>query len=238
MHEPFAQWAVEDDFVSGLRPDLAAAGVELVDNVGAHEDMKLRMLNGTHSALAYAGYLAGHETIADTVADPVFAGFARALWGEIMPTVTPPAGVNLADYADALSDRYANPNIRHKTWQIAMDGSQKLPQRLLGTLSDTFAAGRDAPMLCLAVALWMRYVGGVDENGTPIDVKDPLAGELRKLSDAAKGPEQVVAALLGMRAIFPQDLAVQLQRPVTQAAVGLWNAGARGIVAAALQADT
>ena len=129
MHEPFAQWAVEDDFVGGARPDLDAAGVEMVSDVTAHEHMKLRMLNGTHSALAYIGYLAGHETIADTMADPVFAGYARALWAEIMPAVTAPEGVSLPDYADALFDRYANPAIRHRTWQIAMDGSQKLPQR-------------------------------------------------------------------------------------------------------------
>ncbi|MGJ8586280.1 MAG: mannitol dehydrogenase family protein [Marinosulfonomonas sp.] len=235
MHEPFAQWAVEDDFVGGLRPNFAAAGVELVANVGAHEDMKLRMLNGTHSALAYAGYLAGHETITDTVSDPVFAAFARALWAEIIPTVTPPAKVSLDQYADALFDRYANPNIRHKTWQIAMDGSQKLPQRLLGTLADTFAAGRSAPTLCLAVAAWMRYVGGVDETGAPIDVQDPLAADLRKLSDAAQTPEQVVAALLDMREIFPQTIAEKLQEPVTQAAVGLWADGARATISKTLR---
>ena len=81
------------------------------------------MLNGTHSSLAYLGYLAGHETIADTVADPAFAGFVRHLWrAEIIPTLAPPPGEDLAAYADALFARYANPAIRHRTWQIAMDG--------------------------------------------------------------------------------------------------------------------
>jgi fructuronate reductase len=232
MHEPFAQWAVEDNFVAGQRPDLAAAGVELVRDVSAHEHMKLRMLNGTHSALAYTGYLAGHETIAETVADPIFDAYARALWAEIMPTVTPPPRVDLADYAEALLARYANPTIRHRTWQIAMDGSQKLPQRLLGTLEDTLAAGRAAPMLCLAVAAWMRYVGGTDENGAPIEVKDPLAARLRQLSEAAQTPEDLVASLLSVREIFPAALAAKLLDPVTEAAKELWGTGVREALAA------
>ena len=172
MHEPFAQWAVEDDFVNGARPDLAAAGVELVADVSAHEAMKLRMLNGTHSALAYTGYLAGHETVADTVGDPVFAAYVRRLWAEIIPAVTAPEGVALDAYAEALFARYSNPSIRHRTWQIAMDGSQKLPQRLLGTLRINMDEGRASPCLMLAVAAWMRYVTGIDEQGAPIDVRD------------------------------------------------------------------
>lgn len=86
MHEPFRQWVVEDHFVDGARPDLGAVGVELVEDVTPFEHMKLRCLNGTHSSLAYLGYLAGHETIAQTVADPVFARFCKMLWDtEITP---------------------------------------------------------------------------------------------------------------------------------------------------------
>jgi len=226
MHEPFAQWAVEDDFVGGARPDLAAAGVEMVADVTAHEHMKLRMLNGTHSSLAYTGYLAGHETIADTMADPVFAAYARQLWSEIMPAVTAPEGVDLSEYAEALLARYANPAIRHRTWQIAMDGSQKLPQRILGTLRETFDAGRTAPGLCLAVAAWMRYVAGTDETGQPIDVRDPLAERFHALAAEASGPAETVAALLGVREVFPEDLAARLKAPVTDAAERLWSIGA------------
>lgn len=227
MHEPFAQWVIEDDFVDNARPDFAAAGVEMVNDVTAHEHMKLRMLNGTHSALAYTGYLAGHETIAQTVADPVFARYVRLLWSEIIPAVKAPEGVSLTDYADALFERYANPAIRHRTWQIAMDGSQKLPQRLLGSLEANLAAGRMSPGLCLAVAAWMRYVGGVDEQGSPIDVKDPLAERLRSASDAADSFEGKVAALLAIREVFPAALAERLKQPVTEAAALLWNKGAR-----------
>jgi len=158
MHEPFSQWAVEDDFVGGDRPDLEAAGVEMVKDVSPHENMKLRMLNGTHSALAYTGYLAGHETIAKTVADPLFATYVHQLWAEIEPAVIAPKGVQLADYRKALFDRYTNPAIQHRTWQIAMDGSQKLPQRILGTLSDNIEAGRVSRGLYIACARYFQPI--------------------------------------------------------------------------------
>nr|WP_241427571.1 mannitol dehydrogenase family protein [Fertoeibacter niger] len=225
MHEPFRQWVVEDSFVGGLRPDLGAVGVQLVADVTAYEHMKLRMLNGTHSALAYLGYLAGHQTISDTVADPVFARFVKGLWAdEIIPALVPPPGENLAAYAQALFERYANPAIRHRTWQIAMDGSQKLPQRILGTLAENIAAGRPSPGLMLAVAGWMRYVGGVDDAGAAIEVKDPLAQMLKTAAD------QGVAALLSLRQVFPETLAQALEPGVTAAHARLVALGARAAV--------
>jgi fructuronate reductase len=229
QHEPFRQWVIEDSFVDAARPDLAAVGVEFVRDITPHEHMKLRMLNGTHSALAYLGFLAGHDTIADAVADPVFAAFLRRLWTrEIIPAVTAPPGVNLPAYADRLFDRFANPGIRHRTWQIAMDGSQKLPQRILGTLADSVAAGRDSPGLILAVAAWMRYVGGMDERGQPIDVRDPLAARLRAAH--ADTPEATVAALLSLREVFPQPLAQSLGPAITTAYKGLLLKGAHRAV--------
>lgn len=228
IHEPFRQWVVEDNFVDGIRPDLGAVGVQLVQDVAPFELMKLRMLNGTHSSLAYLGYLAGHETISDTTADPVFADFAAKLWlSEIIPTLAPPEGADLNAYADALLTRYRNPAIRHLTWQIAMDGSQKMPQRILGTLAD---ANGPCPGLTLAVAGWMRYVGGVDENGQPIDVRDPFAAELRALSDSADTPADKVAALLGLRAVFSAEIAAQIAGPVTAAYTDLVANGARAAV--------
>ncbi|OIQ32924.1 MAG: mannitol dehydrogenase [Alphaproteobacteria bacterium MedPE-SWcel] len=230
LHEPFSQWAIEDDFVGGLRPDFAAAGAEMVADVTAHEHMKLRMLNGVHSALAYTGYLAGHETIAATVADPVFAAYAKRLWADITPAVAAPEGVSLAQYADALFARFANPAIHHRTWQIAMDGSQKLPQRLLGTLRDTLDNGRDVRALSLAVAAWMRYAGGMDEAGQPIDVRDPLADKLRDLSRRATSPAETVSAFLSVNEVFPEDLAERLHAPLTTAMSRLSALGTRGAV--------
>ena len=95
--------------------------------------MKLRLLNGAHSSLAYLGYLAGYETIAETMADPAFAAFARRLMDEVTPTLTVPPGDRRDGLQAALCERFGNPALKHRTWQIAMDGSQKLPQRLLGT---------------------------------------------------------------------------------------------------------
>jgi len=203
IHEPFRQWVIEDDFPQG-RPDWHLAGAQMVADVERHELMKLRCLNGTHSALAYLGYLAGHETIADAVADPIFASFCERLWhDEILPTVPQPEGEDLPAYCAALLARYRNPAIRHRTWQIAMDGSQKLPQRILGTLRDNLAAGRMPKGLCLVIAGWMRYVAGIDEAGQPIDVRDPMADHLKQAANSA----DPVTALLSIEAIFGSDLA-------------------------------
>lgn len=231
MHEPFRQWVVEDIFC-GPRPAFESVGVQMVADVTPYEHMKLRMLNGTHSSLAYLGYLAGHETIADTMADPVFADFVRSLWrDEIIPALTPPPGEDLAAYADALAARYANPAIRHRTWQIAMDGSQKLPQRILGTIAESRAAGRTVPGLTLAVAAWMRYVSGRDEQGQPIEVKDPLA--LRLAALWREDPAQTVAGFLQLAEVFPPALRddAGFAADLVAALTGLVRDGARAMVA-------
>jgi fructuronate reductase len=205
-HEPFRQWVIEDRFVDGARPAWEKAGAELVGDVTPFEHMKLRLLNAAHSALAYLGYLGGKETIADVVGDTALRTYVEALWTqEIIPAVPPPPGVSLQDYADALMTRFANPAIRHRTWQIAMDGSQKLPQRLLGTVRERLVRGQPIPRLALAVAAWIRYVGGVDEAGQPIDVRDPLALRLRSIQDGLE-PEARVRAVLGVEAVFGGDL--------------------------------
>lgn len=228
MHEPFRQWVIEDNFVEGVRPKWEAAGAQLVQDVTPFEMMKLRCLNGTHSTLAYLGYLAGYETIADTVADPAFAKLIDHMWRhEITPTLDPPEGEDLAAYCAALKARYLNPAIRHRTWQIAMDGSQKLPQRVLGTIQDNLDAGRAITGLAHAVAGWMRYVGGVDEAGGAIDVRDPLADALRAAYDAAPDPQGKVAALLDQRAVFGPKLAAdpQFRAAVTAAFTRLAGQG-------------
>ncbi|TJZ86090.1 mannitol dehydrogenase family protein [Paracoccus hibiscisoli] len=233
MHEPFRQWVVEDRFVGGDRPDLGAVGVQMVTDVTPFEHMKLRMLNGTHSALAYLGYLAGHQTIADTVADPAFAGLLTRLWqDEIIPALTPPPGVDLGAYADALAARFANPAIRHRTWQIAMDGSQKLPQRILGTIVEGRAAGRPVPGLTLAVAAWMRYASGRDEADGPIDVRDPLAPTLAGLWD--EDAARTVQGFLALEQVFPQALRADagFVRDLSRTLHMLVERGARDTVAA------
>ena len=230
LHEPFAQWVIEDNFVGGQRPDLEAAGAQMVGDVRAHEQMKLRLLNGAHSALAYLGYLAGHKTIADTVADPIFAAYVQRLWAEIIPAVAPPDGTDLLAYADALLSRFKNTGIQHQTWQIAMDGSQKLPQRVLQTMQQNIIGGRDITALSLAVAAWMRYASGIDDAGQPIDVRDPLAERFAAIAATAMTPEQTVDGFLSLKDVFSEDIAAQLKAPVTQAANRLWAVGARSAI--------
>jgi fructuronate reductase len=230
MAEPFSQWVIEDRFPAG-RPRFEEAGAELVADVAPYELMKLRLLNASHSALAYLGYLAGFETIADVVAEPDCARFAAALMREeVQPTLRMPAGVDLAVYERALLARFANPALRHRTWQIAMDGSQKLPQRLLGTVRDRLAAGAPFPRLALAVAAWMRYVTGRDERGGAIDVRDPLSARLRAIADeAGPVPGRLAPALLEVREVFGDDLRTNpiFIAAVTTALEHLFRRGAR-----------
>jgi fructuronate reductase len=226
--EPFTQWVVEDHFPAG-RPDLAAVGVQMAADVTPFEHMKLRLLNASHSAMAYLGYLAGYDTIADTMADQGFARFVRALMDEeVSPTLHMPAGVDLAAYKADLIARFSNPALRHRTWQIAMDGSQKLPQRILGTIRDRLTAGAPFPSLALAVAGWMRYVAGTDEAGRPIDVRDPLAQTLRRVADeAGPSPERLGPALLGISQVFGGDLPAdpRFRGAVTRALAALMSGG-------------
>jgi len=204
--EPFTQWVIEDRFCAG-RPDFEKVGVQLVSNVKPFEHMKLRMLNGSHSTLAYLGYLAGYDYVAQAIADPAFHKLIYALMtDEVMPTL--PSGLgDLGAYRDALLERFANAALKHRTWQIAMDGSQKLPQRLLGTMRDRLASGQPIHRLSLGVAAWMRYVTGIDEKGTAIDVRDPFAQRLRAIADnAGKDHQKLAHGLLQVKEIFGEDL--------------------------------
>ena len=227
LHEPFRQWVIEDAFPAG-RPALDRVGVQMVGDVAPFEAMKLRMLNGSHSSIAYLGYLAGHEHVSEAVADPAIADFVRTFWSQVIPTLETPEGEDLSAYADALMERFANPAIRHRTWQIAMDGSQKLPQRLLGTLRDALDAGGKTDALLLPLAAWIRYVSGTDEAGAPIDVRDPLADRLREAANA----DDPVGSVLDIRDVFDADLAARIADPLREVHAALVRDGARASAAA------
>ncbi len=159
-----------------------------MQDIAPFELMKLRLLNGAHSSMSYLGYLAGRETIADCMRDEALAFFVSHLMhSEVTPTLPVPPGADIESYKAALLRRFRNPGLRHRTWQIAMDGSQKLPQRLLGTIRDRLKMSLPIDGLALGVAAWMRYVTGIDEKGNPIDVRDPLAAELRALPTRRDG---------------------------------------------------
>ena len=232
MTEPFTQWVVEDRFPAG-RPAFETVGVEMVADVEPYELMKLRMLNGAHSAIAYLGYLAGRETVADVMAETAFARFVHALMTEeVMATLDVP-GADLPAYRDALIARFRNRGLRHRTSQIAMDGSQKIPQRWLGTIRADLAAGRPFPCLALGLAAWMTYVGGIDEAGAPIDVRDPMAARLRAAcEDSGTDPARRVAALTAITDIFGTDLPAdgRFVGAVERALIGLWTMGAADAV--------
>jgi fructuronate reductase len=230
--EKFSQWVIEDHFPTG-RPDWAMAGATFAPDVAPFELMKLRMLNGAHSALAYLGYLAGHETVAEAANDPAFSRFLHGLWDEIAPSVPAPPGVVLGDYAARLLARFRNRALRHRTWQIAMDGSQKLPQRLLGPLRAAHAAGRPTPHLVLAVAGWMRFVMGTDERGAAIDLRDPLLPALREAcAPGLSEPRLVARRLLGIAAVFGDDLAADatLSAALEDALETLARQGSRAVM--------
>lgn len=232
--EPFIQWVIEDNFVAG-RPDWGSVGAQLVDDVLPWEEMKLRMLNGSHSFLAYLGYLAGYAHISDCMQDASYRRAARHLMmAEQAPTLRI-SGVDLGAYADSLIERFSNPALQHRTWQIAIDGSQKLPQRLLDGIRIHLKQGSRWPLLALGVAAWMRYVSGVDDMGNAIDIRDPLAEKIRAIVETSHD-ENRVAALLTLQEIFGSDLPAnpQFVQAVEQAWQSLVREGARQAVLTAL----
>ncbi len=207
MTEGFSQWVVENDFRSG-RPALDSVGVHLVGDVRPYELIKLRMLNASHSAIAYLGYLAGYETVADVMANADFEAFVRRMMQlEIAPAIDGPIGFDLNGYAEELIERFKSRALRHRTWQIAMDGSQKLPPRILDTVRDRLHRGQDFPRLALTVAGWIRYASGTDEKGGAIDVRDPMRGSFAALPDpVGAGVKPALAGYLSLTKVFGEDL--------------------------------
>jgi fructuronate reductase len=204
--EPFTQWVIEDRF-AGPRPDFAALGVQLTDDVAPWEEAKLRLLNGAHSGIAYLGGLASIDFVHEVVALPEGRHFVERLWDEAAATLAPPPGLDVAAYRAELMARFANAALQHRTRQIAMDGSQKLPQRLLATIAARRATGAPCPALALAVAAWMRWQGAADDAGKPYTVDDPLAARTAAALEGVDTAEEKVAALLAIDAIFPHALA-------------------------------
>lgn len=206
--EPYRQWVIEDDFPGG-RPAWEAAGAVLTGDAGPYERLKLRTLNGVHSALAYLGALAGCATVAEALRLPHLRPvLERFVAEDVAPSLRPPAGVSVVEYGWSVLDRFANPAIGHRTIQVAMDGSQKLPQRILHTMADRRAAGAEPRWAALAVAAWMRFVAGVADDGRALPLDDPLAGQIReRLAGAGSAPAAHVDALLGLAQVFTPELA-------------------------------
>lgn len=206
--EPFRQWVIEDRF-AGPRPPLAQGGAQVVDDVRPFEAMKLRMLNGAHSFIAWIGLFSGHATVADAMRDPALAAAVRHLMlNEQAPTLPPLPGIDLPAYAEALLARFRNGRLRHATAQIATDSSQKVAQRILAPVAWHLDRGTAWPALALALAAWFALLRGQDAAGRPVSFPDPLAQDLHA---AAQGPDGAahVARLLGLRQVVPSGLAAR-----------------------------
>jgi fructuronate reductase/mannitol 2-dehydrogenase len=197
--EPFSQWVIEDDFCNG-RPPLDRVGVRFVPDVASYELMKTRLLNASHCALGYLGSLAGHTSIDQVMADPLFAEYVELLMDvEVTPLLPPPDGIDLAEYKRTLLKRFANPAIADQLYRLCRRGSTKMPHHLLPSLREAIAADRPHALLTVAVAAWFRYLRGVDSDGRPIVVDDPLADLLQGLARAGGTDPR---PLLGERSIF------------------------------------
>lgn len=202
--ETFCQWVIEDHFTLG-RPDWAAAGAIFSDEIEAWENMKLQCLNGAHSTLSYLAQLVGRETVADAMDSPMITRVLDPLWAEIREVLHAPRGVDTSAYVERLKERFRNPSLRHRTAQIASDGSQKLPQRLLAPLRERIARGLASPAITTAIAAWMRFVA--QAAATPgTKLVDPLAETILAQVRGGTDAEDICDRLLTIEAIFGSDL--------------------------------
>lgn len=199
--EAFSQWVIEDAF-AGPRPAWDRCGAQIVAEVAPYETAKLRMLNGAHSLLAYCGLRAGYMFVHEAIADPEIRRLVeRLMRDEAAPTIAPAPGLDLAAYADQLIARFANPALAHRLAQIAMDGSQKLPQRWLATLASIAAQGGKAPAILTGIAAWLAHLRGDNEAACgPVD--DPLAGALREAASGGNGDDAVLG-IFGQGGLVP-----------------------------------
>jgi len=201
QREAYTQWVVEDAFCN-TRPPLEVAGVTMSDDIAGYDRAKLRLLNAPHSALAYLGSLMGIETVAQAMATPVLAAFVERLMREaIVPNVAAPGGFDASRYVGAILERFRNPAIQHRLSQIAWDGSQKIPVRLLGTIADALEAGRPIDLLCLPVAGWLQFVRRQARSG--VALADPMDALLSQLGRTTTGDAtHDVASFLTLDAVF------------------------------------
>jgi len=219
--EDFSQWVIEDNFVAG-RPDWAAAGALFVSDVAPYEKMKLRLLNGAHSLIGYLGQWQGLDYVRDVMANPAHVARVRAHMQAVAATLAPVPGIDIAHYIEQLLARFANPAIAHRTAQIAMDGSQKMPQRIFAPALEALAAGTmDATVRSCAdvTALWLRFLQRADS------IDDPRADELLQAARVSQKTRQPYRAFLDVPGLFPPGLVHNTRWHVAlDEAMGRWSA--------------
>lgn len=201
--EDYIQWVLEDDFCND-RPPFEEVGVQIVADVDPYEKMKVRLLNGSHSALAYLSYLMGHREVDKAMADPLIRKFVRAYMDQdITPTVPDVPGIDIEAYKDKLIERFSNPAISDQVQRLAEDGSQKIPNAILPCVVHQLEQGGSIKFAILALAGWFRYLTSTDELSQPIEIKDPLK---EKLVASAKLDTGMPIHLLGIEEIFGTNL--------------------------------
>jgi mannitol 2-dehydrogenase len=198
--EPFTQWVLEDSFVAG-RPPLEDAGVQIVSDVEPYELMKLRLLNASHQALCYPGYLVGYRLVHDVTSDPLFARFLLDyMLGEAIPTLRPVPGIDLAGYAHQLIERFSNPEVGDTVARLCANASDLIPKFLLPVIREQLAAGGPFTRAAAVVACWARYCEGTDESGQGFEMDDALGPQLR--AAAARQASFPRAFLADNRSVF------------------------------------
>ena len=197
--EPYTQWVLEDAFGAG-RPPYADAGVQVVDHVESYELMKLRLLNGSHQAMAYFGYLVGYRLVHEAAQDPLFQAFLLGYMDkEATPTLAPVPGVDLDGYKYTLIERFSNPQVRDTLARLCAESSDRIPKWLLPVVREQLANGGEIRRSTAVVASWARYAEGTDEAGQPIEVVDRLRDSLM---EAARRQREDPGAFIANRGIF------------------------------------
>jgi len=223
--EDFRQWYLEDDFAAG-RPPWDTAGAELVADVTPFELMKIRLLNGSHSALAYLSYLLGYRRVDHAMADPDILRFVRRYMTEIEPAVGAVPGVDLRDYEATLVERFSNPAVADQVLRLCEDGSTKIPNMMLAPIAELVAEGRPCTHGAFALAAWIRFLRGTDEEGREIELNDPDASALTVLANRC---DEEVAPFLAGSGLFPEPLrsSESFRRAVRDAYVMIRSKGTR-----------
>lgn len=204
--EIFSQWVIEDNFSDG-RPDWDKAGAIFTSDVSPYEIMKLRMLNGTHSMLAYSGLISGKKYVRDVMADPIHAQVVHQYLNAVKNTINPIREISLDQYGIQLCDRFSNKVIAHETKQIVMDGTQKIPQRIISPAHTALAKGQDIDMFAFAIASWMRYCTGRNDMGVCFTVIDPRSQEITTALKGENSAHDIYSSLSNLSGLFPQKLA-------------------------------
>ena len=201
--EPFVQWVLEDKFGAG-RPAWETVGVQFTDDVTPYEEMKIKLLNGSHLALTYLGFLHGYRFVHETMNDPLFVQYIRAYMDhDVTPQLASVPGIDLEGYKDTLIERFSNQAIADQLERVCSDGSSKFPKFTVPTIKRLIADGQPLERAALVVAAWALYLKGVDENGTHYRIPDPRAAFCQGL---IAEDVLVTQRLLGVEEIFGSEI--------------------------------